>query len=163
VSQLSRKCGSLDLSQPYWPSQPVEGITLPFFLNLHSGGGSKVHSTLRPLNGPLCQPRVIMIRTYHLHLQDGRVNQAGNQHEVIFASSLLHADFFIAYSLNLSRSQWPRCLGHELSSRVQTLGSWVRIPLKAWMSVCVYSVFVLGSGLATGWSFVQQVLSNVLD
>jgi hypothetical protein len=25
------------------------------------GGGIKVHSTLRPLNGPLCQPRVIMI------------------------------------------------------------------------------------------------------
>jgi hypothetical protein len=25
------------------------------------GGGSKVHSTLRPLNGLLCQPRVIMI------------------------------------------------------------------------------------------------------
>jgi hypothetical protein len=27
--------------------------------------------------------------------------------------------------------------------------SWVRIPFKAWMSVCVYLVFVLGSGLAT--------------
>jgi hypothetical protein len=26
------------------------------------GGGIKVHSTLRPLNGLLCQPRVIMIR-----------------------------------------------------------------------------------------------------
>jgi hypothetical protein len=25
------------------------------------GGGVKVHSTLRPLNGLLCQPRVIMI------------------------------------------------------------------------------------------------------
>jgi hypothetical protein len=32
-----------------------------FFFNLHSGGGIKVHSTLRPLNGLLCQPRVIMI------------------------------------------------------------------------------------------------------
>jgi hypothetical protein len=28
---------------------------------LHSGGGIKVHSTLRPLNGLLCQPRVIMM------------------------------------------------------------------------------------------------------
>jgi hypothetical protein len=37
-----------------------------------------------------------------------------------------------------------------MSSPAGTLGSWVRIPLKAWMSVCVYSVFVLGSGLATG-------------
>jgi hypothetical protein len=32
---------------------------------------------------------------------------------------------------------------HEPSSLAGTLGSWVRIPLKAWMSVCIYSVFVL--------------------
>jgi hypothetical protein len=47
-------------------------------------------------------------------------------------------------------SQWPRVLRHELSSLARTLGSWVRIPLEACMSVCVYSVFVLGSGLPTG-------------
>jgi hypothetical protein len=55
-----------------------------------------------------------------------------------------------------SRSQWPRGLRHELSSPSRTLGSWVRVSLEAWMSVCVYSVFMLlcvvGSGLATGWS-----------
>jgi hypothetical protein len=45
---------------------------------------------------------------------------------------------------------WPRGLRHELSSFARTLGSWFRIPLDAWMSVCVYSVFVLGSGLAAG-------------
>jgi hypothetical protein len=42
---------------------------------------------------------------------------------------------------------------HEPSSPARTLGSWVRIPLKGWMSVCVYSVCVVlcvGSGLATG-------------
>jgi hypothetical protein len=42
---------------------------------------------------------------------------------------------------------------HELSSLARTLGSWVRISLKAWMSVCVYSVYVVlcaGSGLAMG-------------
>jgi hypothetical protein len=42
-----------------------------------------------------------------------------------------------------SPSQWPCDLRHELSSPIRTLGSWVRIPLKVWMSVCVYSVFVL--------------------
>jgi hypothetical protein len=46
-------------------------------------------------------------------------------------------------------SQWQRGLRHELSSPPRTLGSWVRIPFEAWMSVCVYSDFVIGSGLAT--------------
>jgi hypothetical protein len=36
------------------------------------------------------------------------------------------------------RSQWPRGLSHELSSTARTLGSWVRIPRKAWMSVCFF-------------------------
>jgi hypothetical protein len=30
----------------------------------------------------------------------------------------------------------------QMSSSARTLGSWVRIPLKAWMFVYVYSVFV---------------------
>jgi hypothetical protein len=63
----------------------------------------------------------------------------------------------------MRRSQWPRGVRHELSSFARTLGLWLRIPLQAWMSVCVYSVFVLGSGLATGSSLVQGVLPNVLN
>jgi hypothetical protein len=62
------------------------------------------------------------------------------------------------------RSQWPRGLRREPSSPARTLGSWVWIPLKAWMSVYVYSVSVLfcvSSGLATGWAPVQGVLSTV--
>jgi hypothetical protein len=39
----------------------------------------------------------------------------------------------------ICRSQWPRGLSHELSSPARTLGSWVGIPLEAWMSVCVYN------------------------
>jgi hypothetical protein len=31
------------------------------------------------------------------------------------------------------------------------------------MDVCVYSVFVLGSGLAMGWSLAEGVLPDTLD
>jgi hypothetical protein len=51
------------------------------------------------------------------------------------------------------RSQWQRDLRHEPSSPFRTLGYWVRIPLEAWMSVCVYFVCVVlcvVSGLAKG-------------
>jgi hypothetical protein len=42
----------------------------------------------------------------------------------------------------ISRSQQPRGLRHELPSLARTLRSWVRIPLKAFMSVLCVSVFV---------------------
>jgi hypothetical protein len=32
-----------------------------------------------------------------------------------------------------SRSKWLSCLRHEMSSPLQTLRSWVRIPFEAWM------------------------------
>jgi hypothetical protein len=41
------------------------------------------------------------------------------------------------------RPQWPRGLMHEPSSPAQTLESWDRIPLEAWMCMCVYSLSVL--------------------
>jgi hypothetical protein len=62
-------------------------------------------------------------------------------------SSLIWINFkFEIGERNGCRSQWPRGLRHEPSSPARTLGSWIRIPLKAWMSVCFYSVFVLFCG-----------------
>jgi hypothetical protein len=61
----------------------------------------------------------------------------------------------VSQSICSRRSQWPLSLRQELSSLARTLGSWVRIPIEAWMSV-------LGIGLATAWPLVQGVLTNVV-
>jgi hypothetical protein len=58
----------------------------------------------------------------------------------------------LVWSLSLP---WTRSLRHETFSPARTLGSCVRIPLKAWMSVymrlfCVCVVLCVGSGLETG-------------
>jgi hypothetical protein len=61
----------------------------------------------------------------------------------------------------ISQSQWPCGLRHELFSLARTLGSWVWISLKAWMSVlCEFILFFLcvGCSLVMGWSPVQGVL-----
>jgi hypothetical protein len=52
-------------------------------------------------------------------------------HQVLNAWTNLYKIWYI-YDC---RSQRPRGVRHELSSPSQSLGSWVRIPLEAWMSV----------------------------
>jgi hypothetical protein len=42
----------------------------------------------------------------------------------------------------IRRSQWPHGLRHELSSLARKLGSWVRIPHSAWMSVCAFILYL---------------------
>jgi hypothetical protein len=74
-------------------------------------------------------------------------------HLLHYTSMYIPFTFFLVFVTYIPscRSQWPRGLRHEMSSLARTLGSWVRTPLKAWMFVCIYSVFsCVGSGLATG-------------
>jgi predicted PurR-regulated permease PerM len=77
------------------------------------------------------------------------------------------SSLFLYFIIYLSRSQFPRGLRHELFSHARTLWSWVQIPFMALMfgvCMCLFCVCVVplvGSGLATGWSLVQEVLPSV--
>jgi hypothetical protein len=104
--------------------------------------------------------------TIHLQLVP-RSRKCGSIRPVL--NSLSTGTVLPMYIYIYSQSQLPRGLKHERSSLARTLGSWVRIPLRAWMFgmcmrlfyVCV--VLCVGSSLATGWSLVQGVLPSVIN
>jgi hypothetical protein len=58
VSRLSRKCGGLDLSQPYGPSWPVTGLALPFYLD-----NNLEHTQCTPTH-TIAQPYLMMVAYY---------------------------------------------------------------------------------------------------
>jgi hypothetical protein len=90
---------------------------------------------------------------------------------VIYSEMWAPCKYYIINNVYFAgRSQWPRGLRHELSSLARKLGPWVRILLKAWMFVWVYSVFVLSCGGADPpskesyrltWNYETEVKQSV--
>jgi hypothetical protein len=81
------------------------------------------------------------------------VNQVGSLNLLLIFSHILQ---YYRELVRRNQSQWPRGLSHEMPSPTWTLGSWIWIPLKAWISVFILCLGT-GSYLATGWSPVQGV------
>jgi hypothetical protein len=78
---------------------------------------------------------------------------------VYTALSTIRSDDSLFGSWLMSRSRYPSCLRRVLSSLAWKPGSWIRIPLRAWMfSVCI-CVFL---SLCTGRGPSQGVLPTVL-
>jgi hypothetical protein len=74
---------------------------------------------------------------------------------VTSSSRYMTSGILTCFSNHFSWARCPHCLRHELSSPAQALGSWVRIPIETWISVCICYlrvVLCVCSGLATSWS-----------
>jgi hypothetical protein len=104
----------------------------------------------------------IMIENIRGIPQSLQANAGVVHHQVISTSFQIASNSSVILSLSALKSQCKYCceithknqiltiyillyfmLRYKFSPLARTLGSLVRIPLKAWMSVCVYIVFVL--------------------
>jgi hypothetical protein len=149
--------------------QPTSWSVLDIIIAFSYGGCLNVPRSLEPWDHlPWCFATARLLQSLSENYKNGDVERGepmgGDEilNRTLISVSRDWTHYFRCTNIYLSRSQWPRGLRHELFSIALRLGFWVRIPFQAWMSLCVYSVFVLGSGLATGWSPIQWVLPTVL-
>jgi hypothetical protein len=118
-----------------WTRSIISKCRRPVCTDMSEAGAQDSHK--RPAGG------YRIVRTgYPSTVSVSTRDRARGTQQYLSDSSRLQGTEFINLMTPDGRLQWPRGLRHELSSPARSLGSWVRIPLKAWMFVCAYSVFV---------------------
>jgi hypothetical protein len=102
----------------------------------------------------------------HTSLRDNRLFMYIQTSPVSEIGAELFLLWFVMNTVNTSAERSGRAVWamNELPSAPQTLESQAGISLEAWMSACVFSVYVvlcIGSGVKTSWSPVQGALTVV--
>jgi hypothetical protein len=80
----------------------------------------------------------IKFRIFYLLVWKVKIRNFANSFIWFWNLIVILREKYSLISKRWSWSQWPRGLRYVQSSTVRTLGSWVRIPLEAWMCVHVF-------------------------
>jgi hypothetical protein len=143
--------GSIDLADDYNyfsdVAQENEGSVYRHSISFFSNRDKLTQTGDSKISLPYSKPRLFLTMAPHNTGDTINFTSPNNNQYQILSHKFCYLSYFckILASIAVKADR-----SGARSSPARSLESWVRIPFKTWMSVCVCSVFVLGNGLATG-------------